>query len=70
MTDIPKNEICWVGYYDELGNLRYVVTSKNVRDIYYLYKINNDSAVRLGKAKDPTKLVKDHSVIEDIRKLK
>ena len=58
----PKDEIVWTGYYDREGNLRYVITSKETRDSYFLYEAKGDALVKLGKAKEPTELVKKYGV--------
>lgn len=58
----PKGEIVWTGYYDRDGNLRYVITSKEARDCYFLYEAKGDSLDKLGKAKEPTELVKKYGV--------
>ena len=41
INGIPKNEIIWVRRLTENGEV-YYITSKESRDYYYLYKINND----------------------------
>lgn len=58
----PKGEIVWTGYYDRDGNLRYVITSKEARDCYFLYEAKGDALAKLGKAKEPTELVKKYGV--------
>ena len=64
---IPKTEIQWVGYYDADANLRYVITSKDIRDCYYLYQaVGNGEYEKLGKAKEPDKLIEKYNVMENI----
>ena len=52
----PKGEIVWVGYYDKDHDLRYITTSKQTRDFYYLYELKDGKFVKLGKDKDPKAL--------------
>ena len=47
----PKDEIRWVGYHDIEGELRYLMTSKSTRDVYFLYELQDGKFVKLGKAK-------------------
>lgn len=53
---IPKGEILWEQVFDKNKKLRYVVTSKAIRDLYYLYAVNGDKLTKLGKAKTPVEL--------------
>jgi len=52
----PKNEIIWVGYYDKDKNLRYIVSSKHNRELYFIYEYVDGKFVKLDKGKDPKKL--------------
>lgn len=53
----PKGEIGWVAYFDEDGCQDFLLTSKaGDRKYFYLYKIENDKAVRLERSTDPTSL--------------
>ena len=52
----PKGEIIWVSHYDAEGVLRYITTSKPMRDCYYIYELTGEKFVRLGKGKDPSAL--------------
>lgn len=49
----PKGEIVWVGHYDSNQQLRYITTSKPTRDYYYLYELQKDGFVKLGKDRNP-----------------
>lgn len=56
---ISKSEIVWtqvIGY----DNTTYYVTSKPVRDVYYLYKMVDGKAERLGQSKSPISLEKKY----------
>lgn len=35
----PKGERVWVGYYDNHHELRFILTSKDSRDFYFLYEL-------------------------------
>ena len=52
---IPKTERIWVKRITEKGET-YYITSKDTRDYYFLYKMDGDKAVKLGKAKSPLEL--------------
>ena len=57
MTGIPSNETIWVTITDDLGD-EYVITSKTTRDMYYIYRLEKDKAVKLGKNENPLELEK------------
>lgn len=57
MTGIPSNETIWVTITDDLGD-EYVITSKTTRDVYYIYRLEKDKAVKLGKNENPIELEK------------
>ena len=63
----PKNEIVWVSYHDKSGAMRFFMTSKQLRDVYFLYEVNDDlTYVKLGKSKSPPDLEIKYSVRERI----
>lgn len=51
INGIPKNEIVWVKHLS--GNEIYYITSKATRECYYIYKIENNRAVKLEQSKLP-----------------
>lgn len=55
VSGIPKTERIWVKRITEKGET-YYITSKDIRDYYFLYKMDGDKAVKLGKAKSPLEL--------------
>lgn len=55
VNGIPKTEQIWVKQITEKGET-YYITSKDTRDYYFLYKMDGDKAVKLGKAKSPIEL--------------
>lgn len=57
MVGIPSAEIVWVTITDDLGD-EYVITSKTTRDVYYIYRLEKDKAVKLGKNENPLELEK------------
>ena len=59
MLKAPKNETIWAQILNN-GQLTHVITSKATRDIYYLYKVDNDGNLIKTKCKssDPTELEK------------
>lgn len=52
----PKGEFVWVRHNGTDGNLRYITTSKQSRDFYYLYELRDGKFVKIGKHKDPQEL--------------
>lgn len=55
VNGIPKTERIWVKRITEKGKT-YYISSKDTRDYYFLYKMDGDKAVKLGKAKSPLEL--------------
>lgn len=68
MTELkyPRGEHVWTGYYSRSGQLLFIVTSKEARDWYYLYKLENDVFKKLGKAREPPELEQKYGVYEAI----
>lgn len=56
----PKEETVWVKHYDRDGNLRYITTSKQLRDYYFLYELKDDKFIKLGKDRSPYSLEKKY----------
>lgn len=52
---VPNNEILWVTYCVD-GTMRWVVTSKQARDYYFLYKVGAKVLEKIGRAKSPDEL--------------
>lgn len=57
MIGLPSNETIWVTITDDLGD-EYVITSRATRDMYYIYRLEKDKAVKLGKNENPLELEK------------
>lgn len=73
MNDVtpPKGEIGWVCYYDVNGKPVFILTSKPIRDCFYLYEVLSDGKLhRLGRAKTPPELEEKYNVEERMRKYK
>lgn len=64
----PKGERVWVGYYNAAHELRFILTSKETREYYYLYELVNGQFKKLGRAKEPPELIVRFGVEEAIRK--
>ena len=63
----PKGEIVWISYFDSGRVLRFFLTSKPARDMFYLYEVAEDlTYVKLGKAKSPVDLEAKYNVMERI----
>ena len=56
MIKYPKGEIIWVSYLNRRHGLRFIITSKPIREYYFLYEVVDDEFVKLGKAKTPIEL--------------
>jgi len=57
---IPANETIWVIQKTESGNT-YYVTAKQQRDKYFIYKLVDGAAVKLGSGKNPAKLTEQYA---------
>lgn len=55
MVGIPSTETIWVTITDDLGD-EYFITSKLDRNTYYLYRLENNKAIKLGKNENPLEL--------------
>lgn len=61
---VPRNETPWVIIQSTTGDAKYVITSKPLRDVYYIYSVSEDgSLTKLGKG-DPGEMMEKylHSV--------
>lgn len=52
----PKGERVWAGYYNSNHEPRFILTSKESRDFYFLYELVEGNFRKLGKARSPTEL--------------
>ena len=52
----PKGETVWVSYYNSNKELLFIMTSKPIRDFYFLYEVVDGEFKKLGKAKNPAEL--------------
>ena len=53
---IPQSEIVWVERISKIGESYYITSKADNRKLYYLYKLDGDKAVKIGKAKSPIEL--------------
>jgi len=63
----PSGETVWVRYIDKNGETICIITSKEARDWYYLYDLEDGKFVRRGKAKEPPELVEKFNVMDRVR---
>lgn len=52
----PKNETVWVRHCTPDGDIKFIITSKEIRDYYYIYELQGEKFVKLGRDKDPKAL--------------
>lgn len=52
----PKGERVWVGYYNTSHELKFIVTSKESRDFYFLYELVGGVFRKLGRSRSPKEL--------------
>ena len=52
----PRGERVWTGYYNGAGELLFILTSKETREWYFLYALEDGKFKKLGRAKSPTEL--------------
>lgn len=62
----PKGEIVWESYYNTSQELKFIITSKKVRDCYFIYEFINGEFKKLGKARTPPELVEKYDVLKKI----
>ena len=62
----PKGEIVWESYYNKSRELKFIITSKPIRDSYFLYELVDGEFKKLGKAKTPPELVEKYDVEKKI----
>lgn len=56
INGIPKTERIWVKRTTLKGEVFYTTSKENDRSYYFLYKMEGDKAVKLGKSKSPVEL--------------
>lgn len=61
---LPKGEILWVSYHNRKGDVMFILTSKQVRDYYYLYEITDAGLKKLGRERSPSELEEKFNVDE------
>lgn len=63
----PKSERVWVGYYNQAHELKFIITSKESRDFYYLYELVDGEFRKLGRSKSPKELEEKFEVDKKLR---
>jgi hypothetical protein len=63
----PKSERVWVGYYNQAHELKFIITSKELRDFYYLYELVDGEFRKLGRSKSPKELEEKFEVDKKLR---
>lgn len=56
INGIPKTEKRWVKRTTIKGEVFYITSKENDRSYYFIYKMEGDKAVKLGKSKSPVEL--------------
>jgi len=64
---VPKGERIWVRYFDAEHNEKFVLTSKELRDCYFLYRVSDSKLEKLGKAATPDVLEKKFGVENELK---
>lgn len=65
---VPKGEKVWVSYSNSEGRIIYILTSKLIRDFYFLYEVNSDGKlIKLGKACTPFELEEKFDIESRLR---
>ena len=60
----PKGEQVWTRYYNSSHELLFIITSKDIRDYYFLYEFVDGTFKKLGKAKSPLELEERFNVLK------
>ena len=62
----PRGETVWTGYYNTNHELMFIVTSKPIRDYYFLYEYVDGDFKKLGKARSPVELERKFNIMSKI----
>lgn len=54
---LPPSETLWLTVLSQSGDVFYI-TSKQTRDVYYIYQQHQNGVLRMGKGKSPDELEK------------
>ena len=61
VSGIPKAEKIWANLISDSKENYYITSKENDRSMYFIYKLVNGKAVKLGKGKDPKELETKYS---------
>lgn len=64
----PKGEFAWITYYNSKKELKFILTSKADRNMYYIYELINGEFQKIGKDKDPIELEEKLKIHERMSK--
>lgn len=56
VNGIPRTEDIWLTQASLSGDTYYITAKHDKRDMYFIYKLIDGKAVKLGKHKNPTEL--------------
>ena len=56
INGIPRTERIWLTRLTESGETYYITSKESDRNMYFLYRVDGDKAVKIGKAKSPADL--------------
>ena len=56
INGIPKSEDIWLTQRSVNGGTYYITAKRDRRDMYFIYKMVDGKAVKLGKHQNPTEL--------------
>lgn len=56
INGIPRTERIWLTSQTEGGETYYITSKENDRNMYFLYRLDGEKAVKVGKAKSPVDL--------------
>lgn len=63
----PKGERVWVGYYSQTYEPKFIITSKENRDFYFLYELVDGEFHKLGRSRSPKELEEKFEVDKKLR---
>lgn len=63
----PKGERVWVGFYSQIHELKFIITSKENKDFYFLYELVDGEFRKLGRSRSPKELEEKFEVDKKLR---
>lgn len=65
---LPRGEIVWVTYLNTKHEPKFMVTSKQNRDFYFLYEVSASELKKLGKARSPLEFESKYEISKALAK--